>query len=200
VRVTRVYNGCGILVTQMRANKRPDAYFSCDKSFMTQVSDLFQPPEDISQNPMIILTRKGNPKGIRELKNLGDSDLKVGLAHETKSALGALTARLLRAHGLYEAVNRNKKLDSATGDFLVNELRAGALDAVIVYVSNGALVKSDTETIPINLPEAFAIQPIAVSKEARYPQLATRLHDALRAAESKERFLKLGFGWRLQEK
>jgi len=32
VRVTRVYNGCGILVSQMKAGERPDAYFACDRS------------------------------------------------------------------------------------------------------------------------------------------------------------------------
>ena len=41
VHVQRVYNGCGILVAQMRAGDRPDAYFACDKSFMSQVADLF---------------------------------------------------------------------------------------------------------------------------------------------------------------
>ncbi|MCE9558936.1 MAG: substrate-binding domain-containing protein, partial [Armatimonadetes bacterium] len=29
-RVTRVYNGCGILVAQMKAGQVPDAYFACD--------------------------------------------------------------------------------------------------------------------------------------------------------------------------
>jgi hypothetical protein len=48
VRVTRVYNGCGILVTQMHSGTRPDAYFSCDVSFMDQVRDLFEPPVTIT--------------------------------------------------------------------------------------------------------------------------------------------------------
>src|SRR5207237_452292 len=39
--ITCVYNGCGILVAQMRAGERPDAYFSCDSTFMKQVNDLF---------------------------------------------------------------------------------------------------------------------------------------------------------------
>lgn len=197
VQVTRVYNGCGILVAQMRADKRPDAYFACDKSFMAQVSDLFYAPEDIASNPMIILVPKGNPKGIKTIKDLGAAGLRLGLAHEQQSALGALTKRMLQAHGLYEPIRANVKVESATGDFLVNQLRSGSLDAVIVYVSNGALVKEATESIPIQLPEAFAIQPIAVCKEARYPQLALRLHELVRTTESRERFLKLGFGWQL---
>ena len=41
VRVTRVYNGCGILVSQMLAGQMPDAYFSCDRSFLERVADRF---------------------------------------------------------------------------------------------------------------------------------------------------------------
>ncbi|HLY75385.1 MAG TPA: substrate-binding domain-containing protein, partial [Planctomycetota bacterium] len=35
--VTRVYNGCGILVAQMQAGAKPDLYFACDAQFMSQV-------------------------------------------------------------------------------------------------------------------------------------------------------------------
>ncbi|MCX8156499.1 MAG: substrate-binding domain-containing protein [Verrucomicrobiae bacterium] len=197
VKVNRIYNGCGILVAQMRAGQRPDAYFACDKSFLTMVADLFAEGEDISSNPIIILVPKGNPKGIRELRDLGRPGLRVGVAHEQQSTLGALTRTLLQKHGLYDLIRPNVKVESATGDFLVNQLRAGSLDAVIVYVSNGALVSQETVSLPIPLPEAFAIQPYAVGKEARYPQLATRLHERIRAAESRQRFIDLGFGWRL---
>ena len=36
VRITRIYNGCGFLVSQMKAGEHPDAYFSCDRSFVAQ--------------------------------------------------------------------------------------------------------------------------------------------------------------------
>jgi len=35
--VTRVYNGCGILVGQMQAGAKPDLYFACDAQFMAMV-------------------------------------------------------------------------------------------------------------------------------------------------------------------
>jgi ABC-type molybdate transport system substrate-binding protein len=41
VRVTRVYNGCGILVAQMKVDGAPDAFFACDREFLDQVGDLF---------------------------------------------------------------------------------------------------------------------------------------------------------------
>src|SRR5439155_24318026 len=35
-----IYNGCGILVSQMKTGQRPDAYFACDATFMKEVKDL----------------------------------------------------------------------------------------------------------------------------------------------------------------
>src|SRR5256885_12146036 len=74
VSVTRVYNGCGILVAAMKAGERPDAYFACDKSFMDQVNDLFLDARDVSQNQLVILVHKGNPRGVHSLKDLAQKD------------------------------------------------------------------------------------------------------------------------------
>ena len=81
-RVTRVYNGCGILVAQMKAGEHPDAYFSCDNSFMVQVTDLFIDPADVSINHLVIVVPKGNPRHIASLKDLGQPGLRVGVGHE----------------------------------------------------------------------------------------------------------------------
>ena len=74
VRVTRVYNGCGILVGQMKTDgKSPDAYFACDVSFMNQVHDLFLEATPVSTNQLVILVPKGNPHHIRSLNDLGQA-------------------------------------------------------------------------------------------------------------------------------
>jgi ABC-type molybdate transport system substrate-binding protein len=195
VDLTCVYNGCGILVSQMRTGQRPDAYFACDKSFMAQVSDLFLDSAEISQNQMIILVPKGNPRQIKSLQDLTQAGLKLGVGHEQQSALGLLTKNLLLSSGTYEAVMKNVTVQSATGDFLVNQLRTGSLDAVIVYISNALGAKDALQPVPINLPTAIAAQPIAVGREARYPQLASRLLEAIRSRASKERFEAAGFKW-----
>ena len=70
VRVSRVYNGCGILVAQMKGGQVPDAYFACDTEFMEQVPDLFPEPVDVSQNELVILVQKGNPHNIGSLRDL----------------------------------------------------------------------------------------------------------------------------------
>src|SRR5439155_10656852 len=162
--VTRVYNGCGILVAAMRAGERPDAYFACDKSFMDQVSDLFLDAMDVSQNQLVILVHKGNPRGIRSLGDLAQKDLKVGVGHEKQCALGVLTRQTLVQSKQYEPVMKNVVVQSPTGDFLVNQLRTGSLDAVIAYISNATASGDKLEAIRIDIPCALAPQPSAVSK------------------------------------
>jgi ABC-type molybdate transport system substrate-binding protein len=197
VKVTRVYNGCGILVAQMEAGKEsPDAYFACDQSFMNQVHDLFLDPVDISTNQLVILVPRGNPHHIESLRDLGKPGLKIGVGHEKQCALGVITQETLKQNGTHDEVMENVKVQSPTGDMLVNQLRTGSLDAVIAYISNAAEAGDSLEAIKVAVKCAVAVQPFAVSKDSRHRQLAQRLLNAIRSAESRERFKSFGFGWR----
>jgi molybdenum ABC transporter molybdate-binding protein len=197
VRVTRKYNGCGILVAEMKTGAVPDAYFACDSSFMRQVHDLFLDSADISKNELVILTKKGNPYGIKSLADLGKPGLKIGIGHEQQCAMGALTQQTLVEGGYQSQVMKNVAVQSPTGDMLVNQLRTGSLDAVIAYLSNAAAAGDELTAIRIvGIPCAIAIQPVAISKECRQKQLTSRLLTAIRSAESRERFESYGFEWR----
>lgn len=196
VKVTRVYNGCGILTAQIRSGQRPDAYFACDVSFMTTVSNFFTPAVNLAQTRMVILTQKGNPKGLRSLADLTRPGLALGVANEQQSALGSLTARLLRAQGLLEKVMANVKVQTPTADLLVNQIRTGSLDAVVVYTANTSLVRDLLDVVELPEPEALAIQPYAIGRNSDHAQLMDRLLAALRSAESRQRFEETGFRWR----
>lgn len=198
-RVTRVYNGCGILVAQMKAGERPDAYFACDASFMGQVRDLFLDACDISETDIIIAVPKGNPRSIESLRDLASTGMKVGAANPKQSALGALTVRMLSDAGLLEAVMANVRSQTPTADLLVNQLRTETLDAVIVYEANVAHVREHLDLVRIDLPSAKAVQPFAVSRDTKYPLLTQRLLSAIRSVDSRRRYLGSGFRWLADE-
>ena len=193
--VTRVYNGCGVLVAQMKAGDRPDAYFSCDVSFMEKVHDIFVDEESISENRLAILVPKGNPRGIKGPKDLGAPGLRLGVGQAKQSTLGALTKNLLASLGLEEEVAKNVAVESPTGDFLVNQLRAGALDAAVAYESNAGASRGEIEVIPIEGPSALAVQPVAVGRESEHKELARRLVSAIKSRASRDRFERSGFQW-----
>lgn len=195
VSIATVYNGCGILVAQMKAGEKPDAYFACDVSFMDSVADMFMDSMDLSKTDIVIIVPKGNPKSINKLEDLARPGLKLGLAHYEQSALGALTQRLLEKANLKDPVNENVRVQTPTADLLVNQMIAGSLDAAVVYTANTSQVRDKIELIHIDHPAANAIQPYAVSKSSEQPYLMNRLLETLRASESKDQFKKVGFEW-----
>lgn len=201
VKVSRVYNGCGILVAQMQAGQHPDAYFACDKEFMSQVTDLFPESVDVSQNELVIIVQKGNPKKVWSLKDLGNKGLRVGVGHEKQCAMGWITQNTLTEGGIKQEVMSNVTVQSPTGDMLVNQMLTGSLDAAVVYLSNAAGAGEKLDAVPITgLDCATATQPWAVAQESKFPQLASRLFQQICSGESQEIFAAEGFQWQLKGK
>ena len=212
VEIDTIYNGCGILVAQMQAMRSgqagpsarfPDAYFSCDVSFMNKVQQWFGASTLISRNDMVLCVPKGNPQGVKSIEDLARPELRVGLGHPVNSALGALTDDLLKKLQLhakvYDPARKTPIVQASAADMLINQMRAGALDLIVVYRSN---VLSNPENgekyldvLEMNLKEAIAIQPFAAAKDTQHPCLVRRLLEAILAPESQERFRKKGFHW-----
>lgn len=215
VEINTIYNGCGIHVAQMKAirqqstpNKNfPDAYFSCDVSFMENVKQWFEASRVISRNDMVLAVAQGNPKNVKSVQDLARPELRAGLGHPQNSALGNLTDELLTKLGLHENVYRSDRrtpiVHSDAGHMLVNQLLTGALDVIVVYRSNvlasGEAAKR-LQIVEFNLPEAVAIQPYAVAKDSQHKQLMGRLLEAILAPASKERFEGAGFHWAAEDK
>ncbi len=201
VTITRVYNGCGVLVSQIKGGSRPDAYLSCDIKFMEMVKELFDDPVVLTENDIVIATAKGNPHKITCARDLARKGLRIGLGHHEKSALGFLTRRLLEDAALYESISKNTAVESATADFLVAQILAGALDSVIVYrsnvMSNPENLKKHLDIIPIELPGAMAEQPWAIARQGSHRFMLERLFNAITSKRSRERFESIGFRWRM---
>ena len=200
VKVFSEYNGCGILVAQMKGGHHPDAYFACDSEFMNQVVDLFPEPIDVSQNELVILVQKGNPFNIATLKDLTREGIRVGIGHEKQCAMGWITQNTFREGGIQQEVMENVKVQSPTGDMLVNQMLTDSLDAAVVYLSNAAGAGEKLDAIQIQGIEcSTATQPWAVAKESKYPQLASRLFELICSSDSQDVFAAEGFRWQLQK-
>ncbi len=200
----RTYNGCGVLVAQMRAGAEPDAYFACDESFLTKVQTQFTPGQVVSSNPIVLLTAPGNPLGLTGLADLCQPELRVGLCDPDKSALGALSDQLLTQHGIMNrlAQSGNVRLRVPTGDLLVNQLRTGALDAALVYASNAAVARQSDEqgklgltVVDLGRDGLTARQPWAIARVSPHTLLLARLYETLTRPPLESHFQSLGFGW-----
>ncbi|MFO0864107.1 MAG: hypothetical protein U0744_05540 [Gemmataceae bacterium] len=68
----------------MKAGERPDVYFACDMQFMKQVQEHFEPAAVLSLNQLVIALPKALE--VANLKDLGKTDLKLGVGHEQQCA------------------------------------------------------------------------------------------------------------------
>lgn len=197
VTVVDSYNGCGILVGQIRTGEVPDMYFACDVTFMEQVQDEFPEWVDVSGTDMVIIVNQERAQSvdIKKLSDLTQSGLKFGITNPEKSALGALSKTLLEKNNLYDEVLPNILDMPATADVLVAQVVLGGLDAAIVYKANTTLQAEKLHIVAIDDDAAHAIQPISVAAKSQYPLLTSRLIEAIRSTQSKEKFEKLGFEW-----
>jgi molybdate transport system substrate-binding protein len=200
ITVTTVFNGCGILCATMKTMedtsnpKYPDAYYACDLCFVPPVAAEFPEAVLLTETDIGIVVKKGNPKGVQTLADLAQPGLRVGLCNAEQATLGFMTRGMLKATGLLESVSKNVVVEVPTADFLVNEMRAGALDAAIVYQVNAQPQAEHLEYIKIDHAGAKAVQPFAVRAKSPRRQLAGRLLTFLQG--NRGEFEQAGFQWR----
>ncbi len=203
VNVTTVFNGCGILCATMKTMgdtsnpKFPDAYYACDLCFVPPVAEQFPEAVLLTETDIGIAVRAGNSKSVRTLADLAQPGLKVGLCNAEQSTLGFMTRGMLKQVGLNDAIRKNVVVEVPTADFLINQMRAGGLDAAIVYRVNAAPQAEHIEFLPIQHAGARAVQPFAVRKDSANRRLAARLLEFLKA--SRGEFEQAGFQWRGDE-
>ncbi len=200
ISVTTVFNGCGILCAAMKTMKDstnpkfPDVYYACDVCFVPPVAEHFPEAVLLTEAEIVIAVPKGNPKNIKTLADLAQSGLRVGLCNAEQSTLGFMSAGILRSMNLFDSVMKNASSQVPTGDFLVNQLRTGSLDAAVVYRTNIQSQPDHFDAIPLPADKAKAIQPFAVRKDSSYSAIGHRMLDYLKA--HKGSFEKAGFVWR----
>ncbi|MBL6765970.1 MAG: substrate-binding domain-containing protein [Verrucomicrobiae bacterium] len=200
ITIHTMFNGCGILCAAMKAMtnaanpKYPDAYYACDLCFVPPVAEQFPEAVLITETDIGICVQKGNPLGIKTLADLAQPKLRVGLCNAEQSTLGYMTKGMLTASALFEAIRKNVVVEVPTADFLVNQMRAGALDAAIVYRVNFQLQEEHLDYVAIDHEGAKAVQPFAVRGDSERKQLAGRLLEHMLA--NRGRFEASGFTWK----
>jgi len=199
IELTTVFNGCGILCASMQAMtntanpKFPDAYYACDLCFVPPVAEHFPESVMLTETDIGIAVRKDNPKKVKTLADLAQPGLKVGLCNAEQSTLGFMTQGMLKSSALYDSIRSNVVVEVPTADFLINQMRAGALDAAIVYEVNYQLQAEHLEFLTIDHEGAKAVQPFSVRGDSPNAQLASRLLEHLQA--NRKRFEETGFKW-----
>ena len=194
VTVRADYAGSGVLLSRLRLRRQGDLYMPGDVHYveMAEKQNLVTGKHMVCYFVPVILVRKGNPKQIRALSDLARQGLRLGLGNAKACAIGRLTEALLDKNRVdREAVRKNVVFSSVTVNELGVQIKAGQLDAAIVWDALAAYYPDDAEAVPIplaqNIISRVAIGVLASTKEA---DLAKRFIDFLTGEQGKATFRK----------
>ncbi|QDU80453.1 Putative binding protein precursor [Polystyrenella longa] len=203
VTVNTRYDGCGILVGQMRTILDqdqgagfPDTYMACDRYYLEQVNDLFQEDVNISSTDVVIAVPKGNPKKIESLHDLTREGMRVAVGQPEQCTIGVLTKQIFDAQSLTEEIQPNIATQTTSSAQLVPLVLTNSVDAVLAYLTDTKAEQDNLDVIPIKTDESKAIQPFSIAKSSEKKYLSRRLYE--KVAHSQQAFETAGFTWLLE--
>jgi molybdate transport system substrate-binding protein len=188
-KVTFNFAGSQALATQIQQSAPADVFASADLANMDKVKDLVGTPQSFASNLLAIVVEKGNPKGVKGLDDLGNSDLKVVLAAEEVPA-GKYAKQLLdKARVSLTPVSQEDNVKA-----VVTKVSLGEADAGIVY---GTDVTAGGDKVEgVDIPETqnvTATYPIATVKASTAQDKAQAFMDLVLSDQGQQVLKQSGF-------
>jgi molybdate transport system substrate-binding protein len=191
------YAGSEVLLSKVKLSQRGDLYMPGDAHYLELAA---KEGITVSSRPVcywvpVIMTPKGNPKGIQSLADLLKPGVKVALGDAKACAIGLHTVKLWEKNKIaLSAVEPNVTYRATTVHELATHARLGSVDAAIVWDGVAAGYKGQCETVAI-LPEQNLIStvPIGTLKFAADPQAAQQFVEFITSEAGRAIFVKHGF-------
>ncbi len=165
VRIVTTYGGSGELCAQIQNTGRGDLYL-CHDPFMPWAAEkgLIDDWSTVASLNIVIIVPKGNPKKIKELKDLAQPGLRLGIGNQTYSSSGQIIKHVLKQEPFGEAVQKNVRTETKGHQPRCNDVVMGTLDAAVIWDAVAHLYKDKVEIIPIPVKKYDAITSATYKK------------------------------------
>jgi len=147
-RVLCDYGGSGPVLLQIEESKEGDIYICHDPfAYTCEEKKISERWHTIAYMEPILAVRKGNPKGVKGLKDLLRNDLKIGLSHREYSTRGRILWAMFRKRNIAGELQNRKFFEERTHT-LVNQLKLGAIDIATLWDAP-AKTMPEIDVVPI---------------------------------------------------
>jgi len=197
VKVSITFGGSGAVLTQFSQEQYGDVYVPGSDDFMGKAE---KKDAVLSGRTVLvylvpaICVAKGNPKNVRELKDLARSDVRVVLGQPKSVCLGDIAESILVETGLADKVKPRVASYASSCEEVLNQLVLGEADVVIGWDVFARQQPGKVEMIP--LPKELARPrniPASVIKWSKQPEEAKAFIKYLTSAEAQGVFSKHGY-------
>lgn len=148
--VLGTYGGSGELCVQIREGNRCDVYV-CHDPFMPWAAEqgLIHEWRTVARFWPAIVVPKGNPDGIKGIRDLARPGLKIGIGDTRYSTSGVITKELLKNAPFGDAVRRNVRMETKGHQKRATDVTLGILDAAIIWDAVAFQFRDKLDAIPI---------------------------------------------------
>lgn len=208
VKVRVTFGGSGYVLSQMIMAKKGDLYFPGSSDFMEAAKKkgvvLPETERKVVYLVPAINVQRGNPKGIKGLKDLTISDLRVAIANPEGVCVGAYAVEIIERHFTASekaTLRRNLVNYTESCEKTATAVSLKAVDAVIGWSVFEHWDPIRIETIPLKPSEVIRVGylPIAVSRYSDDPALAKRFIEFILSEKGKAVFRKYKYFMSPQE-
>ncbi len=199
VKVYLTFGGSGFVLSQMTLGKKGDIYFPGSSDYMELAKKKGLVFPETERNVVYLVpainVQKGNPKGIKSLKDLARPGLRVAIANPEGVCVGLYAVEIIEKNVTPEekaALKRNLVNYTESCEKTATAVSLKAVDAVIGWGVFHYWDPDRIETIPLKKEQIPRIGyiPIAVSKFTADRALAQRFIDFILSEEGKAIFRK----------
>jgi len=202
VKVDLVFGGSGTVLSQMKLSQKGDLYFPGSSDFMekAKLEGLVDPETESKIVYLVnaINVQKGNPKGIKDLKDLLKPGIKVAIANPETVCVGLYATEIIDNNFTPEekkSFKKNLLNYTESCDKTATAISLNTVDAVIGWSVFQYWDPEKIETIPFQKDQIARIGyiPIATSTFTTNKELAQQFIDFLNSEEGKAAFKKYSY-------
>ncbi|MGQ9463514.1 MAG: molybdate ABC transporter substrate-binding protein [Candidatus Fervidibacter sp.] len=199
VKVRLTFGGSGVVLSQMKLARKGDVYVPGSDDYMEKaVKEGVIDPKSVRVVCWlvpVINVPKGNPKGIKSVKDLIKPGIRVAIAIPGSVCLGDVAKEILEKAGLWEELQPNIVMQAKDCADLAAQIKLGTVDAIIGW-DVFAYWYPDTPMEIISFPnDILSIKhiPAGVSVFASDKKEAQRFVNFLASQEGRKYYAKYGY-------
>jgi molybdate transport system substrate-binding protein len=199
------YDGSNKLLGQIKLTHKGDLYIAGDAEYIEMAGKAkllaAGSTKTICYYTPVLLVKKGNPLGIKDLSDLLKKGVKIGMGDEKAAAIGKQTIKLLALNKIdREGWNRNVVLSTPTVNELGAAVKLGLIDAAVVWRDIANDYKNAADIIPLD-PSRNIVSNVdaAVLKFAKNPHAAALFLEFIISPEGSKIMTAMGYETAIKE-
>jgi len=160
IKVEIIYGGSGYLLAQLKSNLKGDVFIPADEYYISKAQENAlldnKSIRTLAYHQPVLVVRKEKAKEIKNIFDLKNKSIRVGLGDEKACAIGKVSSEILQKLGIIKEINIVVR--TPTVNQLILYLLSGQIDASIIWKELALPLQKEVKIFPIQYENGTIFQ------------------------------------------